>query len=148
MPAVNIAVTALLKVSLPSIRKKCSPLATDSAVADAADAFRYDPQGDQWHALAPLPSARRGPAAVAIDDRYILLLGGCRNEKDVPIMLDEVLAYDVKEDRYHACKPLPYAAVCQAAVMREGEVFVLGGEDAPRHRTDRVVVGRLTKTAK
>jgi N-acetylneuraminic acid mutarotase len=113
------------------------------STADSADAFCYDPVLDRWTKLSPLPGARRGAAGLAIDDRYILMVGGCRGEKDGPVMLDEVLTYDIRADRYRVCTPLPYAALCEQAVMKDGRIYVLGGEDRPRHRTDRVVVGKL-----
>jgi len=80
---------------------------------------------------------------VVIDDRSILIVGGCRGEKDGPVMLDEVLLYDIRADRYRVCTPLPFAALCEQAVMKNGRVYVIGGEDRPRHRTDRVVIGKL-----
>jgi N-acetylneuraminic acid mutarotase len=113
--------------------------------ADSANALRYDPNQDQWTMLSPLPSARRGCGGTAIDDRYILIVGGCRNEKDAPVMLDEVLAYDTRENRYHLCAPLPVTALCEAAVMKDGKIYIIGGEDKPRHRTDRVIIGTIKK---
>jgi hypothetical protein len=90
-----------------------------------------------------MPGARRGAGAVALDDRYILLIGGCRNENDSPVMLNEVLVYDTQEDQYHVCTSLPFSALCVAPLVKDGEVWAIGGEDLPRHRTDRVVIGRV-----
>jgi N-acetylneuraminic acid mutarotase len=111
---------------------------------DSADAFRFDPQAKQWTKLPPLPSARRGTGAASLDDRYILLVGGCHNDDNgTPIMSNEVLAYDTREDRYVTCTPLPYAALCVATVVKDGQIYAIGGEDLPKHRTDRVVIGRI-----
>jgi N-acetylneuraminic acid mutarotase len=63
-------------------------------------------------------------------------------------MLNEVLAYDTKENRYRRCTPLPYAALCVATVVKDGKIWAIGGEDLPRHRTDRVVVGRMIRPQK
>jgi N-acetylneuraminic acid mutarotase len=115
---------------------------------DLADALRYEPEQDRWVKLADLPGARRGAAAVALDDRYILIIGGCRNENAGPLMLDEVLAYDIQNDRYHVCDPVPYAAACQAAVMKDGQLYVIGGEHQPKARTDRVMIGKITRAEK
>jgi len=59
------------------------------------------------------------------------------------VMLDDVLLYDIREDRYQACTPLPFAALCEQGVMTNGRIYVIGGEDRPRHRTDRVIVGKI-----
>jgi len=111
--------------------------------ADSADAFIYDPSADRWKNIAPLPGARRGAAGVAVGDRSILIVGGCRGDKDSLVMLDDVLLYDIREDRYQACTPLPFAALCEQGVMTNGRIYVIGGEDRPRHRTDRVIVGKI-----
>ena len=58
-------------------------------------------------------------------------------------MLDDVLLYDMQMNSYAACSKLPFAALCEQAVMWRGNVLVIGGEDKPRHRTDRVVIGTL-----
>jgi N-acetylneuraminic acid mutarotase len=116
----------------------------DEKPADSADAFRFDPQAKQWTKLPPLPSARRGAGVTALDDRYILLVGGCRNDaKGTPVMSNEVLAYDTVEDRYVSCTHFPYAALCVATVVKDGQIYAIGGEDLPKHRTDRVVIGRI-----
>lgn len=112
--------------------------------ADSADAFRFDPQSKHWTKLAALPAPRRGAGIALLDDRHILLVGGCHNDdKGSPVMLSDVLAYDTQADRYAACTPLPYAALGIATVVRDGHVYAIGGEDLPKHRTDRVVIGRV-----
>jgi N-acetylneuraminic acid mutarotase len=58
-------------------------------------------------------------------------------------MLTDVLAYDTMEDRYFPCEPLPLAALCEQAVLKDGRLYVIGGEDLPKHRTDRVFVGHI-----
>ena len=119
--------------------------AADTSPSDSADAFCYEPSRDQWKSLAPLPGARRGTAGIALDDHRLFLIGGCRGDKDTLLMLDEVLMYDMRENRYQPCTPLPFSALCEQAVILNGHIYVIGGEDKPRHRTDRVVVGTLTQ---
>jgi N-acetylneuraminic acid mutarotase len=112
-------------------------------LADSDDALCYEPENNRWIHLAPLPFARRGAAIVAIDDRHILLIGGCHNIADKPQMLSDVLLYDTRTDRYQKLKPLPLAALCEQAVVADGKILVIGGEDLPKHRTDRVLVGQI-----
>lgn len=121
---------------------------TSAAPIDSADVLRYDPAKNRWLKLKSLPFARRGMGIVALDDRYMLLIGGCHNVKDTPVMLDEVLAYDTQSDRYFRCEPLPLAALCEQAVWKDGQIYVIGGEDLPKHRTDRVIVSQMVKIAR
>jgi N-acetylneuraminic acid mutarotase len=111
--------------------------------ADSADAFRYDPAIDRWIQLTPLPAARRGAAGVAVDDTHILIIGGCHGDEGSLVMLDEVLLYDVQADSYAECSRLPFAALCEQAVIWHENILVIGGEDKPRHRTDRVIIGKF-----
>jgi N-acetylneuraminic acid mutarotase len=112
-------------------------------LADTALVARYDPQRNRWLPAAPLPSPRRGATAVVLDDRYIAIIGGCQTRERLPVMLDDVLGYDTVEDRYYALAKLPYAAMCVSAVVHGGRVYVCGGEDKPRSRVARTVVGTL-----
>jgi N-acetylneuraminic acid mutarotase len=114
-----------------------------NSAVDSTDAFRYDPSNNLWTKLAPLPGPRRGSAGVAIDDHHILIVGGCHGDKDGPVMLDEVLLYDTFTNRYHPATPLPFKALCEQAVIKGNQIYIIGGEDLPRHRTDRVIVGRI-----
>jgi N-acetylneuraminic acid mutarotase len=113
-------------------------------LVDYADASCFDPNENAWINLAPMPRARRGAAAVAIDARHILIVGGCRNVKGEPVMLSDALLFDTETNQYQPCAPLPYAALCEQAVIDGNNVYVIGGEDKPRHRTARVVVGHLS----
>lgn len=121
-----------------SRRGKANPL------ADTAAAYRYDPVRDQWNSIAPLPGRRRGATAVALDDRFIVVLGGCITESGIHTMLDEVLLYDTVTDRYHPLQPLPYAAMLVGAVRHGDLLFVFGGEDRARSRTMRSARGSMT----
>ena len=113
-------------------------------LADTAAACRYDPVRDRWRSIAPLPGRRRGATAVALDDRFIAVIGGCITENGIDTMLDEVLLYDTVADRYHPLQPLPYAAMLVGAVRHGDLLFVFGGEDRARSRTTRSARGSVT----
>jgi N-acetylneuraminic acid mutarotase len=116
-------------------------------MADSDTAYRYEPEQDRWLKIRPLPTPRRGSAAVAIDERRLLIVGGCRNDdRGLPRFLPDAMVYDVVSDTYHSCHPLPYSATGMAvAVMPDGGIYVCGGEDRPRARTDRAVIGRVVR---
>lgn len=113
-------------------------------LTDTAAAYQYDPVRDRWSPIAPLPGRRRGATAVAINDRFIAIVGGCITEREIHTMLDEVLLYDARADRYHPAQPLPYAAALVGAVRHGDRLFVFGGEDRARSRTTQSAWGRLT----
>ena len=114
---------------------------------DTARAACYRPDLNRWEPVAPLPSPRRCAAAVALDDRFVAIVGGCTTRGDAAVMLDEVILYDTREDRYHAAARLPYAAACVGAVLgADGRLYVCGGEDKRRSRTAAAAVGTLVRT--
>lgn len=102
-------------------------------VVNLASAYAYSPATKRWEKLPPLPSAIRGITAVVLDDRFILLAGGYKND-DAGFTTDALL-FDTKEGAYSVAKPLPYAAM--VALVKCGDwLYCLGGEDRKKHRTD------------
>ncbi|MBS0664299.1 MAG: hypothetical protein JSR48_13620 [Verrucomicrobia bacterium] len=100
-------------------------------VKNLTGAWAYSPARRAWRPLRPFPSARRGVAAVALDERRILLAGGYGRDDEG--FSDEVWIYDVVRDDYQRAGVLPYPAM--AALVRAGRfVYWLGGEDRDRHR--------------
>ena len=116
----------------------------EGGTVDLADALVFDPNDQHWLPLPPLPGARRGASAVTIDGRHILIVGGCRNVNGEPVTLNDALIFDTTTFTYHPCAPLPFAALCEQAVLNDGSIYVIGGEDKPRHRTAQVVIGHIT----
>lgn len=115
----------------------------DGSVANLGDAYVIDLSrrtGRAWKRLKDLPQPARWMTAVALDTRYIGLLGGY-TETFVP----DVLIYDTETDEYFEAAPLPYAACTLAVGVVKDTLFVAGGEDKPRHRTDAVAIGRITR---
>lgn len=107
-------------------------------VQNLADAWFYDVKKQRWKPLRPLPIAARGMAACAISEKYFLLAGGFSDH-----YLNQVLLYDVKKDIYTPLTPLPCAVMGFQMVYADGAVYVTGGEDAPRHRSNLFFVGRI-----
>lgn len=110
----------------------------NGVVHNLADAWFYNVTKNQWKALRPLPTAARGMAACAISERYILLSGGYSDT-----FLHQVLLYDVQNNSYSQLPALPYAALGMQMVYVDNHIYVTGGEDAPRQRSDFLVVGQV-----
>lgn len=101
---------------------------------DAAHVFDFASR--RWRKLPRLPHPGRGLAAVALDERRILIAGGYRNDA-VEFVADAVV-FDVERDAYRPAPALPYAAM--VTLVRDGAwLYCLGGEDRKRHRTDAVL---------
>ncbi len=109
-------------------------------VLNHAQAYRYDPRKNTWTTLHSLPSATRGLSAVAADDRHIYLLGGYGITFSA-----QVLVYDTQSDTYQHSAPLP-ARLMATVFVRDGRtLYGAGGEDRPKGRSARLVVGELAK---
>jgi hypothetical protein len=112
------------------------------------DARRYDPREDRWAALSDLPEPLYGVGAVALDQRYILLLGGAgQNNADVPDgrpplpYRRRAFIYDVLTDVYHRTDDLPRGVIRSPPVLVDGKVYVFGGEDRPGSALPALQVG-------
>jgi N-acetylneuraminic acid mutarotase len=90
------------------------------AFAGAAEA--YDPVGDRWEALPPLPTPRGGCAGAFAGGRLIVL-GGERG----PDSYDAVEAYDPVGQTWSALPPLPLPRHGLAAVGIGDKVYAIAG---------------------
>jgi len=120
------------------------------AVRNLAETWRYDPRLQQWRRCADAPWAARGWEAVALDGRRALLLGGYvaspeedRDQGPEFGFSDRVLLYDATTDRFERLGQQPMAAIGSAPVLHEGVVYLTGGEQRKRGRTERCFAGRL-----
>ena len=97
-------------------------------------AWEYDPAGDSWKALKPLP-APRGGAAVAVANGQFYVIGGAapaanqtaiegKRRHDILARVD---AYDLKTDQWTARAPLPTPRTDAAAAAMTGGIYVIGG---------------------
>lgn len=94
------------------------------AISDHLDV--YDPQRESWATLKPLPQPRSGYALVAVEGK-LYLFGGW----DGAAYHAEVWQYDPDQNTWTTRPPMPTArAFAGAAVTLEGQVYVVGGEDA------------------
>ncbi|MBN9047969.1 MAG: hypothetical protein J0H78_00825 [Rhizobiales bacterium] len=97
-------------------------------------AWEYDPAGDAWKALKPLP-VPRGGAAVAAADGQLYVIGGAApasgqttiDGKRRHEVLARVDAYDLKTDQWTARAPLPTPRTGAAAAAMTGGIYVIGG---------------------
>jgi N-acetylneuraminic acid mutarotase len=108
-------------------------------VVNHSKAYRFDPQSAEWASLHPLPAAIRGASAVAVDSRHIYILGGYGET-----FRSDVWIYDVQKDRYERAEPLP-VALMSSFVLIGNALYGAGGEDRPRARSSRTLIGALAQ---
>jgi hypothetical protein len=83
--------------------------------------------------LQALPVFVRGAAAVVLDKRHILVAGGYGGDPEG--FLSGAFIYDREKNAHARTTDLPVPAI--TALARSGDlVYVLGGEDRMKHRTD------------
>ncbi len=112
--------------------------ANQRRLINVKEAWSYNPTAHIWRALTSAPCSARGVGALALDERYILLAGGHRDMPGGPRVISSCFVYDTIRDTYHIVPDLPIGVMLAGLVRLENEVYVLGGEDSPRHRSDRV----------
>lgn len=121
-----------------------SPQPTGTGITNRADAYAYSFAQATWRPLKPLPHARRGMSAVAINDDWILLVGGYGTlTNGAPDgFSDQAYLYSVKANDYELLAPLPYAASGMGLVKWGDQLVIFGGEDQIKHRTAAVYTAR------
>ena len=109
----------------------------DGILGNFGDAWAY--QNGSWKRLKDMPIPARWTAALALDDRRIGLFGGYGEG-----FLDKVFIYDVGRDAYLPDDPLPLPVATMSAGVDKGTIYLAGGEDLQRHRTDALFIGRIS----
>jgi N-acetylneuraminic acid mutarotase len=121
-----------------------------TGIINRQEGFRFDTKSAEWQPLRPLPRAMRAHAAVAIDERHILLTGGywasAEQVRDKPPdygFSSATLIYDTRRDEYSVAEPLPGALAGMEIMLHNGAVFVSGGENRTRGRSACLLSGTI-----
>jgi N-acetylneuraminic acid mutarotase len=116
-----------------------------------ADAYCYSPKQDRWTRIGDLPQHGRALASATYLDRYIFLCGGYTATDEQAIreeptfgFSNEVIVYDTRNDRYLSASPMPIRVMDAEAVFVGKTLYVMGGEDRGRHRTDVLAIGLVS----
>jgi len=98
--------------------------------------WEYDPAGDAWKALAPMPGKRGSPVAVEVGGQ-IYVIGGAIPEpgtKEVAIRPTRAArsvgtneAYDPETNKWSSRSPMPTARNHTFAGAVNGKIYVIGG---------------------
>jgi N-acetylneuraminic acid mutarotase len=109
-------------------------------VLNHAEAYRFDTRKNTWTTLHSLPSPSRGLSAVAINDHHIYLLGGYGETFSA-----DVLVYDTRAYSYQRAASLPVPLMATPFVRDGRKLYGAGGEDRPKGRSARMLVGDIAK---
>jgi len=113
-----------------------------NGVPNYRDAYRYDPATNAWAPIRRLPFPVVAGHAIALEDRYILLMGsadyrtyrvGKAKGRQDPFWLgygDRVLCYDVERDNYAHVGVMPYGVATSHWVCDGKRLYGFGGEPA------------------
>lgn len=100
------------------------------------NAWEYDPVGDSWKALAPLPTKRGSPLAAVVNGK-IYVIGGATldpGSNEVAILQNHPArsvgtneAYDPQTGTWEARNPMPTARNHTFGGTVSGKIYVIGG---------------------
>ena len=98
------------------------------------NAWEYDPANDSWRALAPLPTKRGSPVAVAAGDK-IYVIGGATTLPGADAVhptrphfsTSAVEEYDPATNTWRARAPIPTPRNHAVAGVVNGKIYVIGG---------------------
>lgn len=96
----------------------------------------YDPLLNEWHMLAPMPTARAVHAAAVLKDGSVLVAGGVINPPNELHATDASELYHPYSGTWHATGALMVArrSLSGAAVLSNGTVLLSGGADNNNNR--------------
>lgn len=103
--------------------------------------FSFEPTKRAWEKLAELPAPIRGSLAHCVPNTGIIIIGGCLNSGEIT---SQILLFDPDKRVFVSLADLPTALMLPAVVANKEYIYVFGGEDAPRHRSNRVHRARLS----
>lgn len=118
---------------------------------NVADAYCYDPAGNAWTKVRPLPFACRCVTAVGYGDRYVLLFGPyIASAKDVAVhgqdygVSGAVLLYDTTTDTYTPLQPMPRAVTTIGFARQGNMLYGVGGELLYKIRSPYLFIGTIS----
>ncbi len=104
--------------------------------------FSFDPKEQAWTKRAKFPAPARGAVAVLISDHGVLIVSGY---PDPPVFSPQIQLFDPEKNNFVSLASLPIGLMLPAVVTSGKWIYVFGGEDAPKHRSNRVYRTALSR---
>jgi N-acetylneuraminic acid mutarotase len=101
----------------------------DKTQIDVASCHRFDPATKKWSEIASLPDARSHfESSTLIYQGRILIVGGrCNNSKPPRGVVNDLLQYDARANKWEVVGTLPENLLAPAAAIVSGRLVVIGG---------------------
>ena len=101
----------------------------DITQIDVASCNRYDPTTKKWSEIAKLPDGRSHfESSTMIYKGGILIVGGrCNSSRPARNVVDDLLRYDPKADRWEVVGTMPNKVLAPSAALLAGRLVVIGG---------------------
>jgi len=118
----------------------------DITQIDQAACERYDPSTRKWTEIAPLPEGRSHFewSTIVHNDRILIVGGRCNSGKPPRGVVNDMLEYDPKTDRWNVVGTIPEPVMAPvAAVIGDELIVTAGGLNNPRPLTAATHVAKL-----
>lgn len=115
---------------------------SDDGLKNTNSVFSYDPIQGTWSKKANLPEPLRGAVAVSIPGTGLVIVGGYT---DPPGFTSNVRLFDPEKDKFAPLPQLPTALMLPAVIANDQWIYIFGGEDAPKQRSNRVFRAELRR---
>lgn len=131
-----------MRADFLEVNKKYGLRVPYNGVPNYRDAYRYSPGSDSWAPIRPLPFPMVAGSAVALNERFILLMGsydapthrvGKTRDRQDPFWTgygDRILCYDIQHDNYSHVGVMPYGVATSPWVYDGQRLYSFGGEPA------------------
>jgi N-acetylneuraminic acid mutarotase len=93
----------------------------------------YDPLGDLWRPLPPMPEGRE-QFGMAASDNQVFVSGGLAGNGHQGQLSSDLWAYDIRQGGWVQKTPMPRARRGHAMVSYQGKLYVIGGAGADPSR--------------
>jgi len=109
-------------------------LPTDNGLENTSSVYAFEPAENAWTKRQSLPAPTRGTVALALPSHGILVAGGYIEEG---VFSPDLLLFDPDLNTLEKLAQLPASLMLPALVSDGKWLYLFGGEDAPRHRSNR-----------
>jgi N-acetylneuraminic acid mutarotase len=97
----------------------------------------YNTKTDSWETKTPLPTARAGIQASAVDGKIYLIGGWIESESSsITEKSAQVEVYDPVADTWATASPIPTAVAGYASAVLDGKIYVISGVASGSTRTN------------
>jgi hypothetical protein len=129
-----------------------------NAYFNVVDNWVYDPPSDRWTRLPDMPDAGSNRRSMVFQDRYVIMVGGCKCEQTwslegqavdvygpepVGSFVKAVWVFDTQTSQFGKADPLLEQTGTPTVALCEDRLYVWGGEGGTLWHPDSLQVGQI-----